>query len=93
MNVVNWEHLGDGNLDGKTDAADAVLVLNFFMTSVMDGQSEYVFTLTQHLRADINDNGSVTAEDAQNILEYYAMTLVADSEETPASMWAEILNR
>ena len=54
--------LGDVNADGKINARDAKLVLQYF-------NGQVTLTAEQQARADVNKDGKINARDAKLILQ------------------------
>ena len=71
--------------DGSIDAADARRTLADYV-NVMSGKSAS-FDDVQKKAADVDGNGIVSVEDAQNILKYYVQNTVAGKTVT----WEDIL--
>ncbi len=61
--------LGDVNIDGKVDSADASLVLSEY--GLIQTGGTLTFTEAQKKSADVNKDGKTDSSDASKILEYY----------------------
>ncbi len=68
---------GDVNLDGAVDSDDAVLVLQYY-TSTMLG-AEPGWKEVRCLAADVDQTGSIDSDDAVRILNYYAVHLTGET--------------
>ncbi|MBQ9604701.1 MAG: hypothetical protein IJR45_04725, partial [Firmicutes bacterium] len=62
-------HLGDMNLDGKIEADDAALALQYTLNKSSLDFGGYVRDLYARMNADVNQDGTIDADDAARILQ------------------------
>ena len=91
VQVVSWAELGDINLDGSVDPADATLALQIYVDTLVGSGLRDEMTDVQLGHADVDDNGEVSVEDAQNILRFYVDYTLSESGSSPMETWARLL--
>ncbi len=91
VQVVSWAELGDINLDGSVDPADATLALQIYVDTLVGSGLRDEMTDVQLAHADVDDNGEVSVEDAQNILRFYVEYTLSESGLSPMETWARLL--
>ena len=89
--VISWAELGDINLDGAVDPVDATLALQIYVESLVQDGGISEMTDVQMSRADVDDNGEVSVEDAQNILRFYVEYTLSGTGTSPMETWAWLL--
>ena len=89
--VISWTELGDINLDGAVDPVDATLALQIYVESLVQEGGISEMTEVQLCRADVDDNGEVSVEDAQNILRFYVEYTLSGTGSSPMETWAMLL--
>ena len=67
--TISTTSLGDVDMDGETDAADASMILMEY-SAIMNGRN--YFTSEQKKIADINGDNEIDASDASLVLGYYS---------------------
>ena len=90
--IVSWSELGDINLDGSADPSDAAFALSLYVESLVNSGQKTELTDVQFSRADVDDNGIVSIEDAQNILRFYVEYTLSGAGKSPMETWARLLN-
>ncbi len=90
--IVSWAELGDINMDGTADPGDANIALTMYVESLAGNSSAAALTAEQYARADTDDNGSITIEDAQNILLFYVEYILSGKGRSPMETWTKLLN-
>ncbi|HAM69342.1 MAG TPA: hypothetical protein DCP68_06990 [Ruminococcus sp.] len=90
---IDWEHLGDINMNGAVDSHDAILALNEYVLSVTGGSDAEPMNSRQILAADINQDGVIGLADAQFILQFYTEKVVAESSLSAEECWKKILGQ
>lgn len=91
VNAVAWEELGDINHDGITDAADATLIIQDYVSRLAEKDDSSALSSLQMLFGDVDDDGAITVADAQFVLQFYATKILSKSEKSEAEVWQKIL--
>lgn len=84
--IKYFPNLGDVNLDGNVNAADASEILRYY-TLLSTGENINL-TEEERLRCDVNRNNIIDASDASTVFSYYS---VLSTSNNPPS-WDEFLN-
>lgn len=90
--IVSWTELGDINMDGSADPGDANIALTLYVESLVGNTARTELTGEQFARADVDDNGVISIEDAQNILLFYVEYTLSGNCKSPVEAWAKLLN-
>ena len=90
--LVSWTELGDINMDGSPDPGDANIALAMYVESLVGNTGRAALTEEQFARADVDDNGVISIEDAQNILLFYVEYTLSGNGKSPMETWAKLLN-
>ena len=91
VSIVSWERLGDVDLNGKIDSVDACIVLQEAIRLLSNPDAPTSFAPIQFRFADADDDGKLTANDAQSILMFYLTKTLSNSGKTSAQVWNDIL--
>ncbi len=73
------------------DPADATLALQIYVDTLVGSGLRDEMTDVQLAHADVDDNGEVSVEDAQNILRFYVEYTLSESGLSPMETWARLL--
>ena len=92
VRIVGWAALGDINFDGIVDPTDAALALSVYVDGLVGSGKTADMTADQLSRADVDDSGAISIEDAQNILRFYVEYTLSGSGKSPMETWARLLS-
>lgn len=89
LTMIPWDALGDLTGDAAVDAADAVSVLQLYITA-MKGEADTIDP-DMMLHADVNDNGAIDSTDSLLVLQYYINTMMSSETISAEERWNALL--